>query len=225
MTQNNFANDSPWLASDQEFWEELDPFAKRRFYPKNYYVYYQGDHSNCFYWVKSGLVKVVIIHEGGLEKILSINGPGSLFGETAAFDGKPYFASALVIEDAEIWSVTADDLFCIFETNPKLTKEILKSLTAKIRLLALQVEDLTFFDALRRIARTLVKLAHNCGQKEPTGIKILHRLTHQELANLVGTSRVTVTNTLQYLKETGVLEQKRGQITITDIDKLQSLIM
>lgn len=218
--------DSPWVKADAHFWERYFPLAEKRVYEPGSTIYVQGDRANAmFYCLHKGRVKVYMLHRDGTEKILSMHEPPSLFGESSAFDGHPYFASASALEKSEVY-VFSVDLLCrliVEERDPLILTVLAQSIVRKLRLLALQVYDLSFLEAKGRIAHLLSKLAADYGVNTPTGVKLTLKTTHQELADISGTARVTVTRVLNELKEQGIISTSGRYIIIRDMTRLYEL--
>jgi CRP/FNR family cyclic AMP-dependent transcriptional regulator len=199
--------DSPYVTWDpKDFANELSlllSVSTLKVYRDGEMIYIQGESSRCFYFVRSGRVKVSILKEDGSEKILAIQEKNTFFGESAAFDRHPYFATATAIEDAFL---------------------IIRRIIRKLRLLGFQVEDSAFLDAQRRIAHILVKLLAEVGEPGPDGTVIERGITHEDLANITGLSRVRVTTILNNLERAGIITKRRMALTVIDQGKLQSLL-
>lgn len=219
-------SDSPWVKADAHFWEKYFHLAEKRVYEPGATIYVQGDRANSiFYCLHKGRVKVYMLHRDGTEKILSMHEPPSLFGESSAFDGHPYFASACALERSEVYLFSVELLCRLIteERDPLILTILAQSIVRKLRLLALQVYDLSFLEARERIAHLLSKLAADYGVHTPTGIKLTLKTTHQELADISGTARVTVTRVLNDFKEQGIISTTGRYIIIRDIGKLYEL--
>ena len=229
MGQNDYHPDSPYVTDNVgEFNEELDQLlsvAKRRRYHPGEIVYLQGERSRHFYFVETGRVKVSIFKEDGSEKILAIQESNTLFGESAAVDRHPYFATATVLEASDICVINIDDFERLIEKHPRVAIMIMVALVRKMRLLGLQVEDLSFLDAQKRVAHMLSKLMQEVGEKTKHGYLIHRNITHEDLASLTGLSRVTVTNTLNYLERLRIIKKKRRSYEVIDEERLAGLLV
>jgi CRP/FNR family transcriptional regulator, cyclic AMP receptor protein len=187
-------------------------------------VYIQGERSRVFYFLRKGRVKISIFREDGSEKILAIQEENTFFGESAAFDDQPYFATATVLEPSEIFQIDRDDLLRSIRETPSIASMISCALIRKMRLLAFQVEDLSFLDAQKRVVHILLTLADELGVRKEDGLHIQKRITHDDLAHLTGLSRVTVTNVLNYLERLNILKKSRCMLTIIDPERLTNLL-
>jgi CRP/FNR family cyclic AMP-dependent transcriptional regulator len=220
--------DSPWVSDNiGEYGNELTKLlelALLRQFKANQAVYIQGERSRKFYFLRKGRVKISVFREDGSEKVLAIQEGNTFFGESAAFDDQPYFATATVLEDSEIYEIRKDDLAEILGETPSVAFMLMSALIRKMRLLAFQVEDLSFLDAQKRVVHILLKLVNGLGVKTEEGFHIHKKITHDDIARLTGLSRVTVTNILNYLERLSVLKKRRCTITITNKEKLEKLL-
>ncbi len=209
------------------FREELDvllSISKTRNYGKGEIVYLQGERSRFFYFVKAGKIKVSIFRADGSEKILAIQEHNTFFGESAAFDRYPYFATATALEPSQLQVIEINDAEGLIRKHPQVSFLIITAIIRKLRLLGLQVEDLSFLDAQKRTANILLKLGVEVGQNTIDGLMIRKKVTHEDIANLTGLSRVTVTNVLNHLQRLHIIKKGRLTITITDKGRLESFL-
>jgi CRP/FNR family cyclic AMP-dependent transcriptional regulator len=220
--------DSPYVTWDpKDFANELSlllSVSTLKVYRDGEMIYIQGESSRCFYFVRSGRVKVSILKEDGLEKILAIQEKNTFFGESAAFDRHPYFATATAIEESEINVIPVEHAESLIMAHPEVAFLVIRRIIRKLRLLGFQVEDSAFLDAQRRIAHILVKLLAEVGEPGPDGTVIERGITHEDLANITGLSRVRVTTILNNLERAGIITKRRMALTVIDQGKLQSLL-
>lgn len=179
-------------------------------YKKDEIIYHQGDTANYFCYLKKGRVKVYMTSVDGLEKVLNTAGSGELLGEGAFFDKKPRVSSASALTDAEVIMIDEEKLAGLISRYPRLAFELLEILSNRIRLLSSQLDSVTFLRADARIARLLAENEQN-GRV---------RLTHEEIADIVGVSRVTVSKTLGVFAKKGWIATEYGQILIKDREKI-----
>jgi CRP/FNR family cyclic AMP-dependent transcriptional regulator len=183
---------------------------QRRVYPKQSYVINEGDKSDYFYIVVSGKVKIVMTDDEGREVILAIIGPGEHFGELALIDQLPRSASAVTMEESTLLLVTRDRFRERLLNDPLLAEQFMVSLTQRLRAADRKIEGLALRDVYSRISRTLWELA-----TEQDGKMVLpQKLTHQDLANMVGASREMVTRILRDLVTGGYISVENREITL-----------
>lgn len=220
--------DSPWVRDNiGDYQKELSRLlesAHLKEFKAGHPVYIQGERSQTFYFLLKGKIKISIFREDGSEKILAIQEGNTFFGESAAFDDQPYFATATVLEPSQVYSIQRDSLGKIIREAPSISFMLMCALIRKMRLLAFQVEDLSFLDAQKRVVHILLKLVHELGVEKEGGLQIQKRITHDDIARLTGLSRVTVTNVLNYLEQLNIIKKRRCSLTITDQERLMNLL-
>ena len=169
--------------------------ALRKTYPKNTVILSEGDVTDSLYVIVEGKVKTVITDENGKEIILSIFGPGDYFGEMALIDGKPRSATIVTRESSQLMIFSRKDLRNIFSSNPDIVFNLLKGLVERLRESNKKIESLAFMDVYGRVARFLTHSA----RPEGDDLVVAEALTHQEIANMVGSSREMVSRILKEL--------------------------
>ena len=181
-----------------------------RTYPKHTVLISEGDRSDSLYVIRSGRVKVYVGDAEGKEVILSIQGPGEYFGELALIDDAPRSASVVTLEKSQLCVVSRADFQRCLAQNPNIAMEMIRALAARVRALTDNVRDLALLDVYGRVARTLLKLA-----SERDGEQVIEqRLTHQDIANMIGASREMVSRIMKDLVDGGYIKVKNKLITI-----------
>lgn len=220
--------DSPYVIDNIKGFENQLPLllavAARRIYRGGEIVYLQGEMSKAFYFLHRGKVKVSILKEDGSEKILAIQEGNTFFGESAAFDRHPYFATGVVLERSEISVVPIEHAEAVIREHPEVAFLVIRTILRELRLLGSHVQDLAFLDAQSRLAHILVKLAKEVGRPESGGIVIQKGISHEDLASLTSLSRVRVTTILNYLERENIITKKRCVLVVTDLAKLRGLL-
>jgi len=179
-----------------------------RTYPKNTILINEGDESDTFYVIRSGRVKVYVSDENGREVILNIQGPGEYFGELALIDEAPRSASVLTLEKCILAVVSKIDFYNALTERPAIALELIRPLVHRIRSLTESVKNLALLDVYGRVARTLLNLA----TQENGESVIEQRLTHQEIANMVGASREMVSRIMKDLADGGYIRVVKRKI-------------
>src|SRR6201996_1159085 len=173
-------------------------------------LYRQDEINSLFYFIKSGLVQVSIFRRDGTEVVLENMGPNALCGEGAAFDGLPRFSSAVAVEPTEALEFDVAPLEALMREDPEFALALLRLTSLKQRILALRLEHLVSNDPEERILELLSRLSEMFAVDHKMGRKILTHLTHEQIASMTGTSRVTVTRTLGRLRDKGKLSVEDG---------------
>lgn len=176
-------------------------------------IYHQGDKARCFYYLKKGRVKVVMTSADGMEKTLSTASAGEILGEAAFFDKMPRISSAYALTNIEVISVDEAKLLTLIKDNPKLALELLEIQATRIRQLSSQIDAITFMKADGRIASLLLQSASSN----------IVNYTHEEIAGIVGVSRVTVSKILNRFKREGLLKTDYGKIILINTVELKRI--
>ena len=191
-----------------------------KYYQKGEIIFFENDDYGGLYLLVSGRVKLTMLSPEGKEKVLNILQEGDIMGEVSFFDLDPHPITAEAMEDARIVIIPREKLEDIITKKPGLALKIIESLAKKTRLLTSQVRELVFHDAAGRMASLLSRFADDFGVEINGGKMIDIILTHKEIANLIGSSRVTVTKIINNFIDEGVIKMHKRKIVIIDEEKL-----
>ena len=186
-------------------------------------VFNQGDYGDALYIIQDGSVRISQVSEDGHELILIVLRTGDFFGEMSLLDGEPRSAAAIAAEDSILLSLRRTDFMRFLGQNPTAAVEMLRVLSLRLRRMDGVLEEAVFHSATVRIARRLLELLGIYGREVADGHLLDVRLTQTEIAEMVGTSRVTVNKELSEMESAGVLKRVRRQILILDVDALTDL--
>lgn len=189
--------------------DAITNIALKKSFPKNTVLFSEGDETDSLYIICDGKVKVTISDNEGNEVILSILGVGEYFGEMALLDSEPRSASAVSKEPCEILIISKKDFMNIFSVNP-VAANLLKGVIRRLRDANKKIESLALLDVYGRVARVLTQMAKPLDEK----LIIQEKLTHQEIANMIGSSREMVSIILKELANGGYISVSGKQITI-----------
>lgn len=192
-----------------------------RSFPRGETIFFEDDPGEALFIVQSGDVKIYRIAEDGREKTLALLGPGEFFGEMALVDGGPRSAIAQALSKTVLYVLHRSDFHKLIASNPSMSLGIIKVLSHRLRQTNAQIMDIIFRDVRGRIAQTLLTLSRERGVSVPGGRKIDMKLTHQELANLVGTARETVSRVLAELQDAGTLRVEGRYFILLDPVQLE----
>ena len=185
--------------------------ARERSYPKNSVILFEDDPGDALYVVAKGQVKVVLIGEDGREVILSVLGEGEFFGEMALIDDEPRSAHVIAMEDSGLIVLRREDFQGILIHAPGIALALLKELSRRLRRVDEKVGSLVLLDVHGRVAQLLLELAD-----ETDGQRITRRLTHHTIAQMIGSSRETVSRTMREFVDKGLIDVSRKDILIRD---------
>jgi CRP/FNR family transcriptional regulator, cyclic AMP receptor protein len=176
-------------------------YAKRK-----QYIYQPGDPADAVYWIKSGRVKISKLTEDGREIIVGMFQNGDVFGEMAFVEDKPreYFAEAL--DDLTYVSIRRSQLFALSRRKPGVIYRFAKLIAERRREVETTLESLLYKGVRERLAGQLLKLSKEYGIEDTRGKLLRIKITHKDLASLIGSSRETVSLTLGDLKRVGLID-------------------
>jgi CRP/FNR family transcriptional regulator, cyclic AMP receptor protein len=206
--------------TDGEF-NQLAHIFVLRSYRKNQIIFLEEETGNYMYLVLSGKVKVSKAAVAGKETILAIHRAGDFFGEMSLLDGKTSPATVSAMEDAKIISLSGADFHKYLLHNEKVMLQIINVLCSRLRQVW-QTQSLSSSTADARIRMGIYDLAKKHGIRDAHGTIIDLKITHQELAEMVGTSRETVTRVLARLKDEGIIEISQRRMTLLKPQELLS---
>jgi CRP/FNR family transcriptional regulator len=189
-------------------------------YKEGEIIFFENDSFKKLYLLVNGKVKLSMLSPDGKEKVMTILQQGDSLGEISLFDQDPHPLTAEVVEEAQLMIIPWNNLEKIIIKHPRLALKIIEALSKKTRLLTSQVRDLVFQDAAGRLASLLTRFKEDFGIAIDEGKMINLVLTHQEIANLLGTSRVTVTKMMNRFIEENIIKIKDRKIIIINEERL-----
>lgn len=207
----------PLFASLPE--QELVPFAelvRERSYPKGSVILFEDDQGDSLYLLAAGQVKVVLIGEDGREIILSVLREGSFFGEMALLDDQPRSAHVIAMEDASLLVLRREDFQAQLKHSPGVAVALLRELAGRLRRADEKIGSLVLLDVNGRVADLLLRMADEEG-----GIRITRKVTHHVIAQMIGSSRETVSRTMRDFVEKGWIQVGRKEIQLLDRPALE----
>ena len=201
--------------------EELEAIKRvtiNKNFPKDKIILLEDEEGDTLFIILKGKVKVTTFTENGKEVIFSILGEGDFFGDMSLLDGKPRSASVISMEDSELQLIRRSDFYRMLEDHPRIALKLLEELALRIRKADERIESLALLDVTGRVAGILLQLAEERGVAIGNQVTIQSRPTHQELANMVGTTRETVTRVLKQLEQNKYIEMSGKNVTICDVE-------
>lgn len=192
--------------------------ARERNYPKNSIILFEDDPGDALYVVVAGQVKVVLIGEDGREVILAVLKEGDFFGEMSLIDDQPRSAHVIAMEDAELLVLRRHEFLQCMQEMPRIALGLLQALSRRLRRADDKIGGLVLLDVNGRVARLLLELADEHG-----GARIPRKITHHQIAQMIGSSRETVSRTIRDLADRGLIEVTRQAILVKDRAGLEAL--
>ncbi len=179
--------------------------AKTRRYAKDDVIFHADEAGDVFCLIKEGQVKVTMISPEGKEIILSLLGTGEFFGEMALIEDEPRSATVVATEALELVTIWRSDFLQILAENFSITKKVLMEMSHRLRNASNRIESLATMDVYGRLARFFLDLAREQGKSLDNGYVAVTRPTHQAIANMIGTSRETVSRLIHDLMRQNLL--------------------
>ncbi|MFO1129490.1 MAG: Crp/Fnr family transcriptional regulator [Rhodospirillales bacterium] len=202
--------------------DRLAQLAAPRRYQSGEAVFLKGDAGNSMMAILSGRVRICAYSAGGREVVLNVIGPGEVFGEIAMIDGGERTADAFAMEATELLVFNRRDFMPFLERNPQVCVKLLEVMCGRLRWTSEQLEDVNFLDLRSRLAKRLLYLADHHG--EVASGKVGVRISQHMLASMIGTSREAVNKQLRFWEEEGVIDVRRGSITVLKRERLQRVV-
>jgi CRP/FNR family cyclic AMP-dependent transcriptional regulator len=200
--------------------QKLLKHMRSRRLPAGHVLFQQGDAGDGLYGILVGRVAFTVDSVEGNELILNVLGPGEFFGEIALLDGKGRTATAVVRDSCYLLFIARNDFMSFFAERPDSMSRIIELLCARLRRSTEYIADTAFLDLSRRLAKQLINLAHDDG----SSLEAALRVSHAELAAMLGVSRERVSMQLAAWSDKGILDQGRGHLVVRDRQALQHVI-
>ncbi len=198
--------------------EKIARLGSRQRYKKGNIVVLEQESGAALFVIISGKVKVVRTDEDGREVILSMFGPGEFFGEMALLDGLARSASVVATVKSELLMIHRRDFLELLNEFPSVAIALLAELAMRLRKADMQIKSLSLKDAAGRVANVLLMLADDLGVFRKGKVEIEDLPLQQDIANMAGTSRETVSRMLHQFIRDGVVQLKGNSLTINDFE-------
>ncbi|MBA3994508.1 MAG: hypothetical protein C0469_13350 [Cyanobacteria bacterium DS2.3.42] len=191
--------------------------------PKHHMVFSPGAPSEAIYFIEKGRVRLTRLSPEGKTVILALLGPGDLIGE-ASWEAGEHDSYAETLEESRIYQISREAFQNFIRENPEFGLRLIQIIGGRLKQAQARIEDLVFRQVPSRVARLLVTLAEQHGKVTPNGIRVEFPLTHQEIADLVGSSRVTVTQILNRFRSSHWIDIESKRVTIHNLDALEEMV-
>lgn len=210
-TTNNFLYKFPLFKElDEAQLCNLSERVQCRNFPRNAVVITEGEYSNSLYLIISGKVKVYVTDADGREVILNFQSSGEYFGEIALLDEQPRSASVKTVQASRLGMIPKADFTDFLNLYPELAMKIMQQFTKRLRSMTDDIKSLALLDVYNRVTRALTNLSRYQNGRQV----VTERLTHQDLANIVGASREMVTKIMKGLNTGGYIKIENHTIVI-----------
>lgn len=180
-------------------------------------VFREGEPAQGLYFVVEGLVKIARVSPEGREQVLTVVGPHQTFNDVPVFDGGPNPATVTALEPSVIGLVPTDVVGDLVREHGAVAEAMLRVFAARLRTLTALVADLTHLDVTGRVAKVLLTYHRASGGRAL-------RLTQQDLASMVGTTREVAARSLRTLEERGCIVRRGGEVEVLSPERLAEAI-
>jgi CRP/FNR family transcriptional regulator len=196
----------------------------RKLFASGEWLFSEGEPCSGLHIVARGRVRIFKTSMNGREQVLAVEGPGSTVAELPVFDGGPYPASVVALEETEIAFISRRDFQAFCMEHPEVALKVLAVVGSRLRRLVGIIEELSFTTIRQRLASTLLKLAQTEGKKTERGVVFRLPGSHQELANQLGTVRELISRNLMRLQAEGLLEVDAREVVVKDMPGLAAVL-
>jgi CRP/FNR family cyclic AMP-dependent transcriptional regulator len=210
---------------DEAYLQSIVPLFRKRKLKKGSIIFFEGDEGDEFYFIESGLVKIYSV-DGAKTVILAFIRDGSYFGEMALIKpGLLRSATAETLESTVVYVLRRSDFEQLLAKNNKMALQMLWFTMDRLRNANEQIQDLTFLNVRARILKILLRLSKEHGILLPSGeMQINLKLTHQQIADLVGAVRETASKILLELQDEGLIAVDQKRIILKDPASLEKKV-
>ena len=195
----------------------------RKKYKKGSIILLEEETGAALFVIISGKVKIVRTDDDGREVILSILGENDFFGEMSILDGLSRSATVVAITKSELFMIHRRDFLKLMQDYPSVAISLLRELTLRLRKADAQIKSLSLKDAAGRVANVILQLADDIGTIRKGRVEIDELPLQQDLANMAGTSRETISRVVHMFIKKGHLELQGNKLIINDYEKFKGI--
>lgn len=201
--------------------EKIVAVTHQRKYRKDNIILIEEEAGQTMFILMSGQVKISRISEDGREVILAVMGEGDFFGELSLLDGQSRSANVTVIKDSEMLLINREDFLSLLNEFPQIAIQLLRELASRMRKSDSQIKSLSLKNATGKVTGTIHRLAEDIGILEGNRVRIDNLPTQQDLANMAGTSRETISRVLQKLANEQYIKKEGSKLIIQDYERFK----
>jgi len=206
--------------TDEEI-KKISETSVAQVYKKDNMVLIEEEVGSTMFIILNGRVKISRISDEGREVILSILVDGDFFGEMSILDGQTRSANAVTLEDTELLIVRRENFLRMLHDHPQIAINLLKELAHRLRRSDSQIKSLSLQNALGRVASTILRIADDSGTIKQGKVEIASLPPQQDLANMAGTSRETISRVIKSLSQLGYVKKEGSKLIILEYDRFQ----
>ena len=207
-----------WDLNENDLGHIANKMVAKHFENGNYIFLEDSDGEQCFF-VLEGSVKVTRLSKDGREVILAMLNEGDFFGEMSLLDGESRSANVIALEKTKVLTLDRNDFMAVVNDYPQIAVQLLKELARRLRKSDRQIASLSLSDAEKRIALCIIRFADEQGVIQNGKVSIPKTPIQQDIANMAGTSRETVSRALGLLEKEDLIERNGRELIILDYKK------
>lgn len=208
---------------DEDTLDKIEKVGTRKSYNKNEVILMEEEIGTALFVIIKGKVKVARSSNDGREVILTILSESDFFGEMAILDGQTRSATVTALEDTELFLLQRNDFINLLQTYPEVSITLLQELTKRLRVSDAKIKALSLKDAEGKVATVILQIADDVGKIKQGKVEIEKMPLQQDLANMAGTSRETISRTLHSFAKKGLIELDGSKLRIMDYEKFKEL--
>lgn len=191
--------------------------------PKHENVYTCGEQGDAIYFIESGQVKLVMVSPEGRECIFAVHGDGEVFGELSLSGVGERIETATAMEETDLKAILSSRFFALLRSN-SLLEGFVRYLAVRIAEQQQVIAHLVTVDSEHRLGKTLLQLARTLGKQSADSLRIEHKITHEELSEMIGTTRPRVSVFMQRFRNLGLIETSAEHFLIVKEEKLTAYL-
>jgi CRP-like cAMP-binding protein len=204
-----------WDLSKEELGYISEKMIARHYESGNYIFLEDSEGEQCFFVVQ-GSVKVTRLSKDGREVILAMLNEGEFFGEMALLDGESRSANVIALEETEVLTLNREDFLVVLHDYPQIAIQLLKEMAHRLRKSDRHIASLSLSDAEKRIALCIIRFADEQGVIKRGQVSIPKVPIQQDIANMAGTSRETVSRAINLLEKEHFIKRQGRELLILD---------
>ncbi|MBL1211713.1 MAG: Crp/Fnr family transcriptional regulator [Ignavibacteriae bacterium] len=208
---------------EEETIEKIAQVGVRKSYGKENVILMEEEAGSALFVIISGKVKISRTSSDGREVILSILSESDFFGEMAILDGLTRSATVISIEESELYIIQRNQFLELLKSHPEISISLLQELTQRLRTADMKIKALTLKDAEGKVATVILQIADDYGKIKQGLVEIEKLPLQQDLANMAGTSRETISRTLHSFAKKDLVEIEGTKLRILDYEKFKEL--
>ncbi|MCS7052270.1 MAG: Crp/Fnr family transcriptional regulator [Ignavibacterium sp.] len=223
MNKTDFLRDVPIFSELQDnTLEKIYNSGYIKSYKKGDTILSESESGTSMFFIVEGKVKVIRSDEDK-EIIISLLGPGEFFGEMSILDGMGRSATVTAVEDSKLFILQRHEFLDLLYSYPEVSVSLLRELSIRLRNATNKIKALSLKDAEGKVATVLLQIADDIGRIKQGVVEIDNLPYQQELANMAGTSRETISRTLHSFAKKGLIEIEGSKIRILNYEQFREL--